>query len=72
MLPDSNLKEGQSVQYASSSCMAMQETKIFWDFRKGLVPIVGGSRAVGTQVRRSISCNFQPLNPDCQLPIWPN
>lgn len=23
---------------------ALQETKVFWDFRKGLIPIIGGSR----------------------------
>eukprot|EP00879_Flechtneria_rotunda_P006313 GHRR01006635.1.p1 GENE.GHRR01006635.1~~GHRR01006635.1.p1 ORF type:complete len:789 (+),score=273.08 GHRR01006635.1:1646-4012(+) len=27
-----------------------KETKIFWDFRKGLIPIIGGSRSVGTSM----------------------
>eukprot|EP00775_Hariotina_reticulata_P013456 gene13456-13582_t len=26
----------------------VMETKVFWDFRKGLIPIIGGSRSVGT------------------------
>ncbi|KAF6261185.1 glycolate dehydrogenase [Scenedesmus sp. NREL 46B-D3] len=26
------------------------ETKVFWDFRKGLIPIIGGSRSVGTSM----------------------
>lgn len=31
------------------ACLDLQqETKIFWDFRKGLIPIIGGSRSVGT------------------------
>jgi hypothetical protein len=24
--------------------LLLQETKVFWDFRKGLIPIIGGSR----------------------------
>jgi hypothetical protein len=24
-----------------------QETKVFWNFRKGLIPIIGGSRCAG-------------------------
>eukprot|EP00878_Enallax_costatus_P006622 GHUV01006940.1.p1 GENE.GHUV01006940.1~~GHUV01006940.1.p1 ORF type:complete len:990 (+),score=266.56 GHUV01006940.1:206-3175(+) len=27
-----------------------EETKVFWDFRKGLIPIIGGSRSVGTSM----------------------
>jgi hypothetical protein len=25
-------------------CAVLQVTKVFWDFRKGLIPIIGGSR----------------------------
>lgn len=25
-------------------CVALQVTKVYWDFRKGLIPIIGGSR----------------------------
>jgi hypothetical protein len=25
-------------------CAILQVTKVYWDFRKGLIPIIGGSR----------------------------
>jgi hypothetical protein len=28
----------------AAAAAAAQETKVFWDFRKGLIPIIGGSR----------------------------